>query len=127
MTQAIRRCRFLTGAALPLIIAGLLTGCARSGGQEVRIEMTNFKLTPNLVTVSPGEQVRFVLVNRSDVDHEFESDEGKLEEVVVPPGKERTVTWTAPAKAGDYTFECDMAGHDGMVMTVRVADEGAAR
>lgn len=105
-------------AALLLTLA--LAGCGTPSGREIPISMTDFKLAPASVTVAPGEKVTFVLTNESDTDHEFESDDGHFEEVVVPGRKSRKVTWTAPSKTGDYEFECDMAGHDGMVMMISV-------
>jgi uncharacterized cupredoxin-like copper-binding protein len=101
-------------------LLGVLSGCGSTSGREVPIEMTNYKLSPASVTVKAGEQVTFVLNNRSETEHEFESDEGRFEEVLVPGGKSRSVKWTAPDKAGEYEFECDMAGHDGMSMKVTV-------
>lgn len=106
--------------ALALFLTLALAGCGTASGREIPISLTNYKLSPAAVTVAPGEQVTFVLNNESDGDHEFESDDGHFEEVLVPAGKSRKVTWTAPNKAGDYQFECDMAGHDGMTMMITV-------
>lgn len=102
------------------VAAAALAGCSSPSGRTVAIEMTNYKLSPAAVEVKAGEQIQFHLVNKSDIDHEFESDGGKFEEVVVPGGKERTVAWTAPAEPGEYEFECDMAGHEGMAMAIKV-------
>jgi plastocyanin len=116
----------LIAAMLVLATAAALTGCSASSGgsREVTVEMTNYKLTPTggAIVVKPGAKVTFNLVNKSDTDHEFESDEGKFEEVVVPANKSRKVEWTAPAKAGEYEFECDMAGHNGMEVDVTVKE-----
>lgn len=106
----------LTLAAVALAAAG----CASASGREIPIEMTNYKLSPATVEVKAGETVQFVLDNKSETEHEFESDAGKFEEVLVPAGKSRKVTWSAPNKAGEYEFECDMAGHDGMSMMIHV-------
>ena len=106
--------------ALSLLLALALAGCGTPSGREISISMTNYKLSPAAITVAPGEPVTFVLTNESDADHEFESDDGHFEEVLVPAHKNRKVAWTAPNKAGDYEFECDMAGHDGMTMMITV-------
>lgn len=104
---------------LPLALS--LAGCgAASGGREIPISMTDFKLNPAKVTVAPGERVTFVLTNESGTEHEYESDAGHFEEVLVPAHKSRKVAWTAPEATGDYEFECDMAGHDGMSMVITV-------
>lgn len=108
-------------AGLLAILGLTLTACSTaSAGREITIEMTDFKLSPAQVEVKAGEQITWVLDNKSGSDHEFESDAGKLEEVVVPGGKSKKVNWTAPNKPGTYEFECDMAGHDGMEMEVIV-------
>jgi uncharacterized cupredoxin-like copper-binding protein len=100
-----------------------LAGCGgKPSGREIALEVTSFQFTPASVEVKAGEQVQFVLTNKSDTDHEFESTEGKFEEIVVPAGKSRTAAWTAPAKTGEYEFECDMTGHQGMHMTVKVTN-----
>lgn len=113
--------RFLAGSLAALSLAAFAgCGSTAASGREIAVEMTNFKLSPATVEVKAGESVTFVLNNKSDLDHEFESDEAKVEEVVVPPGKSRKVDWKAPATPGEYEFECDMAGHEGMVMTVTV-------
>lgn len=100
----------------------LAAGCGTATGRDIHVEMTNFKLAPATLEVKAGETLQFVLDNKSDTEHEFESSAGKFEEILVPAGKTRKVTWTAPNKAGHYEFECDMAGHDGMVMTVKVTE-----
>lgn len=100
----------------------LAAGCGSASGRSVPVEMSNFKLSPATVEVKAGETVKFELMNHSDTEHEFESDAGQFEEVLVPAGKSRTVTWTAPDKAGEYEFECDMSGHDGMSMMIKVTN-----
>lgn len=108
-------------ASLLAILGLALTACSTaSSGREITIEMTDFALNPVQVEVKAGEKITWVLVNNSGSDHEFESDAGKLEEILVPGGKTKRVNWTAPNKAGSYEFECDMAGHDGMEMDVVV-------
>ncbi|HLO02535.1 MAG TPA: cupredoxin domain-containing protein, partial [Symbiobacteriaceae bacterium] len=78
-----------------------LTACSTaSTGRTITIEMTDFKLTPAQVEVKAGEQITWDLQNKSGNDHEFESDAGKLEEVLVPSGKSKQVNWTAPNKPG---------------------------
>ncbi|HWI65824.1 MAG TPA: cupredoxin domain-containing protein [Symbiobacteriaceae bacterium] len=115
--------RMKTALALTLAAVALAAaGCGTASGREIPIEMTNYKLAPAMVEVKAGETVQFVLTNKSDAEHEYESDDGKFEEVLVPAGKTRKVAWTAPSKAGEYEFECDMAGHDGMTMMIHVTN-----
>jgi uncharacterized cupredoxin-like copper-binding protein len=112
------------GLLLLLLPVFVLTACSTASGREITVEMTNYHLTPTAtpIQVKPGERITWVLVNKSNLDHEFESDEGNLEEVLVPAGKTKRVEWTAPQKPGSYTMACDMVGHDGMEMTVEVKE-----
>lgn len=91
-----------------------------TSAHEIRVELANFQFTPALVKVKAGERVRFVLANRSDTLHEFESEDAGIDEVEVAAGKSQTVVWTAPSTPGLYRFECDLHGHDGMSLWVKV-------
>lgn len=108
-------------AVLTSLFLGLVVqGCGSPPPREITLDMTSFRFTPTRVEVSRGERIAWVLQNRSDIDHEFGSDQALVEEVVVPPHTTRTIGWTAPRDAGTYSFHCAMKGHDGMVMMVDV-------
>lgn len=83
---------------------------------------SEYVFEPKAITVNPGEPISFLLRNEGAEEHEFEGETVGLEEVVVPPGKERAVAWTAPRKPGTYEIVCDLPGHKakGMVLTVEV-------
>ncbi|MDO8530588.1 MAG: cupredoxin domain-containing protein [Dehalococcoidia bacterium] len=117
----------------PVLALGLLltTACGEvsnaSGGQEIIItagERSGGRqfFEPQEVTVPAGARVSFVIKNVGSEDHEFESEEAHVEEVVVPPGRERRATWTAPTQPGRYPAYCDLPGHRamGMEMTLIV-------
>jgi uncharacterized cupredoxin-like copper-binding protein len=114
----------------PLAAAVLLASAslACSGSEGRRIDITagdrpdgSMYFEPKTITVQPGETVTFYVRNDGSGDHEFESDEAAIEEVVIPKGRLRKVTWTAP-KSGEYPIYCDITGHRqaGMELTVRV-------
>jgi uncharacterized cupredoxin-like copper-binding protein len=65
-----------------------------------------------------------VVRNEGDADHEFESDEAGIEEVIIPGGRERRVNWTAPSRPGTFPVYCDLPGHReaGMELTVAVGE-----
>ncbi|MEX2323071.1 MAG: plastocyanin/azurin family copper-binding protein [Acidimicrobiia bacterium] len=44
---------------------------ASDGVRRIEISAAEFHFTPDLVTVSPGETVEFVVTNDGDIDHEF--------------------------------------------------------
>lgn len=109
--------RTLVFCTAALALTAALTACNASGSaREVVIEATEMSYSPKVIEVKPGEKIKFTVVNKGAVDHEFESEEIKFDELVIPPGKSRSVVVTMPTKAGEYEFFCDAEGHhaDGM-------------
>lgn len=115
------------------VFAAITAGCGRSASpagagqgepQTVEIALEEYKFVPDAISVRPGEKVRFVLTNRGKEDHEFEGEAIGIEEIVVPPGKRREMSWTAPAKTGTYDVVCDLPGHleKGMILKVTVKE-----
>ncbi len=68
------------------------------------IVIHNFAFAPGSIKVRPGQKVR--VVNRDSVAHTVTSTTGKFNTGNVGPGK--TVTFTAPAKAGRYPYRCNI-------------------
>lgn len=84
--------------------------------------------TPNSVKASEGEQIRFLVKNDGELDHEFVLDTaennqkhkaameggGKMEAeanaVSVAPGKSAELVWKFD-KAGEFEFACLIPGH----------------
>lgn len=116
-----KRGAVLAVVLLAVAVAGYL-GYSR-GARPVRaieITMVEYRFDPAVVAVKPGESVRFRLINRGSLEHEFESHELKLAEVIVQPGETREVAWSAPATPGEFTFLCDIPGHEGMEGKIRI-------
>lgn len=121
-----RLARLVTLAAAAAAIALVLAGCTAAEGRRIdviggdRSDGTMY-FEPRELTVAPGETVTFYVRNDGTGDHEFESDEAGIDEVVVPRGRMRKVTWKAP-KSGDYPVYCDITGHRaaGMELTIHV-------
>ncbi len=118
--------RLFTRAAVAAVTAALLAGCGQgavsaAAGRQVHITLTEYRIEADNTSFKPGEKVQLVLENKGREDHELESDAGHFDEVKVPSGTTRTVTWTAPTKEGVYSFECDMPGHNGMEIELSVA------
>ena len=84
---------------------------------------------PNAIEVKIGEQIRFVLQNRGQLDHEFVlGTEGEIDEHAklmqkfpemehadpnmkrVPPGAEGELVWRFTV-AGEFDFACLIPGH----------------
>jgi plastocyanin len=68
------------------------------------IVIHNFAFAPGSIKVRPGQKVR--VVNRDSVAHTVTSTTGKFNTGNVGRGK--TVTFTAPTKAGRYPYRCNI-------------------
>lgn len=88
--------------------------------EEIQITAANGRFAPTLITVKPGETVRFVVANTDPFLHNFVSQEAGIPFLNLPGNTTQTVTWTAPAQTGAYTAVCTL--HPGMVLTVVVED-----
>lgn len=111
---------------VPVSLFILLTACSGETGREITITANEFQdgrmsFEPSQIFVQPGETVTLVLKNEGGADHELESNEARISEVVAPPGKIRRVTWHAP-DSGTFPVYCDLPGHReaGMELTLVV-------
>ena len=130
----------LPALACCLLAAGLVFGgCSLttvSGGEEITIvageRSDGMYLEPSEITVAAGAKVTFVVKNEGKVDHEFESGgdrEAGIDEIIIPPGATRRVSWTAPSEAASFPVYCDLPGHRaaGMEATLRVVPDSEER
>ncbi len=120
---------------LLVVVSLVFAGCsltAVGGGEEIFIEAGErdgkLYFKPDVVTVTVGTRVTFVIKNVGTVDHEFESiekGEAGIEEIIIPPGRTRKVTWTAPSEPTTYPVYCDLPGHRaaGMEFELVVVDD----
>ncbi|MDD5371415.1 MAG: plastocyanin/azurin family copper-binding protein [Anaerolineaceae bacterium] len=122
--------------ALSLVLAACGGGGGSStGGTNISATMTDFKFDPSTWTVPAGKQVSLKLTNSGSVEHSWvlmskpisgsftDADKANvLFSKTVPAGQSDTLTFTAPATAGDYQVVCDIAGHfeAGMVAKLTV-------
>lgn len=110
-----------------------LPGDATKADKVVRIIMGDMNFDPKALTVTTGQTIRFVVTNRSEVDHDFTIGDavtqtahraemlGAMENnatehrndpnaVLVKAGEQRELTWTFTA-AGPLEFDCNIPGH----------------
>lgn len=105
------------------LLVGSALGTARLAAetpQEIRISSKKFEFHPNRVTVKVGQPIVLVLTSEDRV-HGFKMPELGIRTDIVP-GQETRVT-LLPAKAGSYTFLCDVFcgdGHEDMEGTLVV-------
>jgi uncharacterized cupredoxin-like copper-binding protein len=87
----------------------------------VTVVMREFEFEPKPLKAKAGT-VRFVLMNRGTVDHDFAiptlAGHGNHEQHLVPPGKTRTVD--LELKPGTYEAVCTVPGHQGAGMSVTI-------
>jgi plastocyanin len=106
---------------LPLLLAALTVvtagGCNRGAtvkapGGTVRLELTDYRISPQRVRVRPG-RVTFVVHNRGHGVHNLQvKRRGRVRVAVpaIPPGGTRTVT--ARLGHGTYRMYCSLSHHE---------------
>ena len=96
-----------------VLLAGSALGAVRLAAEtpaEIRISAKKFEFHPNKVTAKAGQPVVLVLTSLDRI-HGFKMpDFGVRTEIV--PGQETRVE-LLPAKAGSFTFFCDVFCGDG--------------
>ncbi len=95
------------------LLAGSALGAARLAAEtpaEIRISAKKFEFHPNKVTAKAGQPVLLVLTSEDRI-HGFKMPDFGVRTDIVP-GQETRVT-LLPAKAGSFTFFCDVFCGDG--------------
>jgi len=129
-----RRAAALAGLLVLLAGASAASGAAaaRPTGGTVRLTIHYSRFDPGSIAVSPGETIRFVIINTDPIDHEFILGDDRVQqvheegteayhpprpgEVSVPAGSTVVTTYTFPAERTDLTFGCHLPGHYGFGM-----------
>jgi plastocyanin len=79
----------------------------------------NLQFSPNELKAKAGERIQITLINRGDVPYnlKFELPDGEQElRTDVPPGRKAALVFTAPEKAGTYSFYSPLQNHRGRGM-----------
>jgi uncharacterized cupredoxin-like copper-binding protein len=63
-------------------------------GRVIEVRMSEFKFSPDTITVTPGEKVTFKLMNTGVVEHDF------MAGLQATPGKGYAIDWIAKAVDG---------------------------
>lgn len=96
------------------VLAATMFSVACSGGSDgrkVEIAIDEQACTPATIDAKAGEALALAVTNRSSGDREVEGIEGtKLNEVVVPAGRSRTLNYTVPDAAGTQKVKCYAPG-----------------
>ena len=112
---------------LALVTLGAaLASCGGDGGGDRRIipiSQTDEDCTPATIDLKPSEKVRFEVKNEGKKDREVEGIEGtKLEELLIPSGRTRSINYTAPSKEGTQKVKCYTPGGASTIIELRVAN-----
>jgi len=104
------------GAAAPLTGTQSHLGKDIENGVRLAIEDYNAKG----VTLG-GKKVKFEVKNDGKKDQEVEGIDGtKLEELLIPSGKTRSINYTAPKEAGEQKVKCYAPGGASTIVTINV-------
>lgn len=116
-------CRTLFLALLVPLVALTFAACGDDGGDRrvIQLVQTDDACTPEAIEVTAGEKVTFRIRNDGQRDKEVEGIEGtRLEEVLVPSGRTRSLNWTAPGEAGTQKIKCYVPGGSSTIIEVTV-------
>ena len=121
--------RYRGGAVVLVLAAALLLAACGSGGGSASssgsssgsgatstkaITISNFMFAPMHAAVAPGSTVS--VTNTDSVTHTLTATGGQFDTGDIGPGQ--TKTFTAPAKAGTYSYICNI--HQYMMGTIVV-------
>jgi uncharacterized cupredoxin-like copper-binding protein len=107
----------------------MVAGAGEAGPREVVIDIRYSRFSPHRIEAEAGETVRFVLVNRDPIAHEFIVGDARLQlvhergteahhpprpgEISIPAGTTRTttITFQRDPELGFTLFGCHLPGH----------------
>jgi uncharacterized cupredoxin-like copper-binding protein len=117
--------RTILGLCLTAGAALLLLGCGASGagGREVNITQTDDGCTPTSVEATPGEKLNLKVKNETGDIYEIEGIDGaKLEEVIVPEGRTRSIGYNVPDSGGTTKLKCYVPGGASTIIEVNAGE-----
>jgi len=121
--------RFALSFLAIVALGGLATACGDDAGDRrvIQLSQTDERCTPATIDVAAGEKVTFEVTNDGNKDAEIEGIDGmRLEELLVPSGKTRSQSWTAPGSAGVQKLKCYVPGGQSTIVAVNVTGKTGA-
>ena len=111
------------------ILASFAAACGGDSGprRTIKITQTDEGCTPASIDLATGEKVKFEVKNDGKKDREVEGIDGtKLEEVLVPSGRTRSLDYTAPSAAGAGKIKCYIPGGNTTIIELAISGETKA-
>ncbi|MEX0985317.1 MAG: plastocyanin/azurin family copper-binding protein [Actinomycetota bacterium] len=123
------RLRASVPVALLLLVGGgaVWGGVLDTGVRTVEVLLRYSHFEPDVITVEPGETVRFVVHNGDPIDHEFIIGDAAVQrahergtesfhaprpgEMTVPAGATRETTYTFPPAPATLILGCHLPSH----------------
>ncbi|MBI3913289.1 MAG: cupredoxin domain-containing protein [Chloroflexi bacterium] len=99
----------VASVAMLLAACGGGGGSAPTGGLNVTVTHTEFKMDPADINAAPGQTITVTQVNKGSIQHHWVFPAANIQ-LSMDPGQTVTKTFTAPA-AGTYDIYCDVPGH----------------
>ena len=121
--------RTLLGVCLAIGASLALAACGSSGagGREVNITQADEGCTPTAIDATAGEKLNLLVKNDSGKDYEIEGIDGaKLEEVIVPEGRTRSIGYNVPGSGGVTKLKCYVPGGSSTIIEVRAGAGGTS-
>ncbi len=85
-----------------------------SDAREIVVEGSNYKFSPNTITIKKNEKVRILFKSKDGV-HDLRVDELNIATRAISAGQEDFVEFT-PDKSGTFEFYCSIGNHRAMGM-----------
>lgn len=111
--------RTLGSFSRSLLVVTTLCATLAAATAPISIVASNWKFTPNHITLQAG-QAQVLTLSSAEGVHGLQSSDLGLPQTIIAPGSPVNVTVT-PKKAGTYVLHCSVicgAGHQNMVLTV---------
>ncbi|MFN8616627.1 MAG: cupredoxin domain-containing protein [Dehalococcoidia bacterium] len=116
------RIALFLGAAVAASALFAACGSDDSGDRRlIQITQTDDACSPAAIDLTAGEKVKFEVKNDGKKDQEVEGIDGtKLEELLIPSGKTRSINYTAPKEAGEQKVKCYAPGGSSTILILNV-------
>ncbi len=116
-------CATRAAACFLTVLAGAAAPGTASAAEPVQLTIKDHRFTPAAIAVPAGERFRIEVSNQDPTPAEFESNDLRVEKIVVPGGK--ITVFAGPLKPGTYVFFDDY--HPDLAKGVLTASERQAK